>query len=298
MAVEVVDRDGEVVEPPSRPRAQITGRPWATCSKRVSQRIASCTTVAPSAGAQGTDAACLRQCRESRDRRSRGVLELLDVRRRRVRAVREVGFEKRSSASRGRRRSLCHDRSLVPVEIQPAQRVEDSDSNVLRRRALAVGVLDSQHSLAPRARQQPVEQRRARAPSACARRRRSEANLWPDLGARSARGRHGGVGSLQPPPPQEENAHGSRIGLKFAGGSHAQYDAIQLDMDVDANRWEVSSSTRPGRSTRVVGIIDSGSPACVGRIPAGRLGRPPGARRPGFQGPPARQGIRFTHHQA
>ncbi len=53
------------------------------------------------------------------------------------------------------------DRALVPVELEPAQRVEDL-LDVLGRRALAVGVLDAQHHLAPFvAGEQPVEQRRA-----------------------------------------------------------------------------------------------------------------------------------------
>src|SRR5439155_26102295 len=54
-------------------------------------------------------------------------------------------------------------RPLVPVELEPAQRVEDL-LDVLGCRALAVGVLDPQHELAllpPR--EEPVVQRRARA---------------------------------------------------------------------------------------------------------------------------------------
>src|SRR5262249_23236642 len=55
-------------------------------------------------------------------------------------------------------------RALVPVELEPDERVEDL-LHVLAGRPLAVGVLDAQQELAlPVARQQPVEQRRARAP--------------------------------------------------------------------------------------------------------------------------------------
>ena len=73
------------------------------------------------------------------------------------------------AASKQRRERLAvalgavglHDRALVPVELQPAQRVEDL-LDVLRRRALAVGVLDAQHELpALVAGEQPVEQGRA-----------------------------------------------------------------------------------------------------------------------------------------
>ena len=66
------------------------------------------------------------------------------------------------------------DRPLVPVELEPAQRVEDL-LHVLGRRALAVGVLDAQHELAARAaREEPVVQCRPRAADvqhACWRRR-------------------------------------------------------------------------------------------------------------------------------
>ena len=55
------------------------------------------------------------------------------------------------------------DRPLVPVELEPAQGVEDL-LHVLRGRALAVGVLDAQDELAARApREQPVVQCRPRA---------------------------------------------------------------------------------------------------------------------------------------
>jgi len=55
------------------------------------------------------------------------------------------------------------DRPLVPVQLQPAQRVEDL-LHVLRRRALAIGVLYAQDQLAAAtARQQPVVERGPRA---------------------------------------------------------------------------------------------------------------------------------------
>src|SRR5262249_23385768 len=48
------------------------------------------------------------------------------------------------------------DRALVPVELEPAQGVEDL-LDVLRGRALAVGVLDAEHHLSPTAaREEPV----------------------------------------------------------------------------------------------------------------------------------------------
>ena len=53
------------------------------------------------------------------------------------------------------------DRAFVPLELEPAQRVEDL-LDVLGRRALAVGVLDPQHERAPLAAgQEPVVERRA-----------------------------------------------------------------------------------------------------------------------------------------
>jgi hypothetical protein len=69
------------------------------------------------------------------------------------------------------------DRTLVPVELQPRERIEDL-LDVLGRRALAVGVLDAQHELAAGVPgEQPVEQRRARAADVQRSRRRwREAN--------------------------------------------------------------------------------------------------------------------------
>ena len=63
------------------------------------------------------------------------------------------------------------DRALVPVELEPLERVEDL-LDVLGRRALAVGVLDAQDERAARAAgQQPVVQCRARSTDVqCARR--------------------------------------------------------------------------------------------------------------------------------
>ena len=54
-------------------------------------------------------------------------------------------------------------RSLVPVEPQPAQAVDDARHHVPRR-ALGVGVFDAEHERAAvPAGEQPVEERRARA---------------------------------------------------------------------------------------------------------------------------------------
>ena len=89
------------------------------------------------------------------------------------------------------------DRPLVPVELEPAQRVEDL-LDVLGRRALAVGVLDAQDELAAlAAREEPVVQCRPRAADVQhARRRRREtyphrpfdANWRPRLDGRRPRG--------------------------------------------------------------------------------------------------------------
>ena len=66
---------------------------------------------------------------------------------------------------------------LVPIEPEPAQAVENPFDH-LRRRSLDVGVLDAQHEhAAVTTREQPVEERRARAADVeVAGRRRSEAN--------------------------------------------------------------------------------------------------------------------------
>jgi hypothetical protein len=53
------------------------------------------------------------------------------------------------------------DRPLVPVELEPAQRIEDL-RDVFRRRALAVCIFDTQQETPARAaREQPVKQCRA-----------------------------------------------------------------------------------------------------------------------------------------
>ena len=69
------------------------------------------------------------------------------------------------------------DRALVPVELEPAQGVEDL-LDVPRGRALAVGVLDPQNELSPTPpREEPVVQCRPRSPDMQgARRRRGEAD--------------------------------------------------------------------------------------------------------------------------
>ena len=73
---------------------------------------------------------------------------------------------------------LAH-RPLVPVQLEPAQRVEDL-LDVLGRRALAVGVLDPQHQLAPLvAGLEPVVQCRPRSADVeRPRRRRGEPHLY------------------------------------------------------------------------------------------------------------------------
>ena len=83
------------------------------------------------------------------------------------RALVLVGVARASSCAiacgvRGRRARPART-DPVPVELEPAQRVEDL-LDVLGGRALAVGVLDAQHELAARAAgEQPVVQCRPRA---------------------------------------------------------------------------------------------------------------------------------------
>ena len=77
---------------------------------------------------------------------------------------------------------------LVPVELEPAQGVEDL-LDVLRRRALAVGVLDPEQELAAAAAgQEPVVQCRPRTPDVQgARRRGSESHAHLDTACHEAR---------------------------------------------------------------------------------------------------------------
>src|ERR1044072_6918143 len=87
-----------------------------TCWKRASPRIGSSTTVSPSPGTPRRPVPPLDQ-----------LLERLGV------------------APRVRR---LEDRALVPVQLQPALRVEDL-LDVLRGRSLAIRILDPQHAGAP-----------------------------------------------------------------------------------------------------------------------------------------------------
>ena len=100
-----------------------------------------------------------------------GGLERLDVVAGRAGAIGVAGVQQLGERLAGGDRALgLEDRPLVPVEVQPAQRVEDL-LDVLRRRARAVGIFDPQHERAGtavrtvprRVRQQPVVQRGARA---------------------------------------------------------------------------------------------------------------------------------------
>ena len=90
------------------------------------------------------------------------ALVFLDVLRGGARAVRAAGIEQRLLRLGVARAALALEhRTLVPVELEPAQRVDDR-GHVLGARALAVGVLDPQHELPLLVtREQPVEQRRA-----------------------------------------------------------------------------------------------------------------------------------------
>jgi hypothetical protein len=94
-----------------------------------------------------------------------GLLERLDVVRPRGGAVRVAAGEQLLDHLGVAVGALGLEHGLaVPVDLQPAQRLEDL-LDVLRGRALAVGVLDPQHHLpvvAPG--EQPVVERRAGAP--------------------------------------------------------------------------------------------------------------------------------------
>ena len=92
----------------------------------------------------------------------RGSVDLLvraHVIRRRRRSVRVTGPEQRPQRLLVAGGAVgLQDRALVPVKLQPSEGVEDL-LDVLRGGALAVGVLDPQHHLAPVvAGQEPVEQ--------------------------------------------------------------------------------------------------------------------------------------------
>ena len=89
------------------------------------------------------------------------LLEGLDVLGGRLRVVGVPGAQQRIEGLPMALGALrLKDRPLVPVELQPAQRVDDL-AHVLGGRALAIGVLDAQQQLpAFVAGEQPVEQRR------------------------------------------------------------------------------------------------------------------------------------------
>ena len=167
LRVEVVDGDGEVVEDACRPRGRSPGRRGGRAANVVSPRIRSWTTVSPSSGTRSRTAPSRLGLAAEAAIGAVALLVGLDVVGRRGGAV---GVARRPAAGRATswwrsERDDLRDRALVPVELEPAQRVEDL-LDVLGRRALAVGVLDAQD-------QRPA---RARGPSAscrapCGRRR-------------------------------------------------------------------------------------------------------------------------------
>ena len=166
----------------------ITRSSWSEFSNVLSPRMTSLTTIAPSSATRSRTA----PSPSSSPRKPRlpccSCHALICVLARRG-AVREAVVEQ-----------LLHDlgvalaalglehRLLVPVELEPAQGVEDL-LDVLGGRALAVGVLDPEQELAAAATgQQPVVQCRPRTPDVQgARRRRSESHAHLDTACHEAR---------------------------------------------------------------------------------------------------------------
>ena len=127
------------------------------------------------------------------------------------------------------------DRPLVPVELQPAQRVEDL-LDVLRRGALAVGVLDPQHQLAVVvARQQPVEQGRA--------------------GAADVQRTRGRRRETDPHDPVQRSGGEPRRRLACAAGPRRRAGALIMRPDADRRprvpRRRPAERRRAGRGARL-----------------------------------------------
>ena len=177
--VGVVDGDREVVE--RRAVAAGDHQVVLECGSRscTAPRIRSSTTVAPSSGTRRRIAAPSppRAARPG-SRRAVGFFRRRTTSAGRRVAVGGAGVDQLLEALAMARRALgLADRSLVPVELEPAQGVEDL-LDVLWRRPLAVGVLDPQHQGPSRAAgDEPVVECRPRARRYAAR--------------RSARGRSG-----------------------------------------------------------------------------------------------------------
>ena len=162
-SVEVVDRDGEVVE-----HGSVGACDHGVVHVDVLEARVASDHVVHDRGALVGDAQTHRPVRLGLPAKAPlgavGELVRLDLLAGGVRAIGEATLQQR-----GERLGVAlgavrlHDRPLVPVEPEPIQRVEDL-RDVLLRRALAVGVLDAQHhraALVPR--RQPVEQGGARA---------------------------------------------------------------------------------------------------------------------------------------
>ena len=164
--VGVVDGDREVVEHRCRRRGRSRSRPEAAFANRTSPRIRSSTTVSPSSGTRRRTAAPSASSAALAPVAGVAVLLLpgADV----VGGGRCPGRPLPASTSSLERARVAlgplglAQRALVPVELEPAQRVEDL-LDVLRGRALAVGVLDPQHQLpAASPRVEPVVECRPR----------------------------------------------------------------------------------------------------------------------------------------
>ena len=157
--VEIVDRDGKVVE--HRP---VRARDHGIVEMHMFKGCVATDQVVHDGGATGRHAQAHRPLVPRQPLAAEaalGAMQLLvsgDVGGRGVRAVGVTALEQRFEHLLMAGSSLAlEDRALVPVELQPAQRIEDL-LDVLGRGALAVGVLDAQQESAARvAGEQPVE---------------------------------------------------------------------------------------------------------------------------------------------
>src|SRR5206468_3662743 len=96
--------------------------------------------------------------------RERRLATRLELRGRAVAAIDGAVLEQRLGAGAVERHALAlEERSLVPVELEPAERLDDGARRLLGR-ALAVGVLDAEHE--PPAMATRVEKAEERGPCA------------------------------------------------------------------------------------------------------------------------------------
>ena len=303
LRVEVVDRDGEVVED-----AAVGARDDGVVEMHVGERRVPADEVvhdglALVGHAQADRAALLRLAPEAA---LRAVLRLVgvDLGLRGGRAVGVAVVEQPLQhllVALGAR-DLA-DRPLVVVELEPAQGVEDL-LDVLRGGALAVGIFDPQHERpAVVSREQPVVQRRAGAADVQrAGRRRSEAkphaqlqyeNVRCAVGARRRPGRHVLIGAHVSPAGGPANAivrgteRGARAIQIFNQNPRAWAPRIYSGDEVAAFRAAMAASKidallDPRRLPAQLRLDGPGDPredaAVADELAAGRL-RPRRARR-------------------